>query len=155
MRQAEFEAGFEGGEVRFRRQITIDQIDLLFGEGFRLLLGKALLRQMFDKSVGVKSNGFGHGRTIDYATGMCNFGSVSSGQLPITWSPVGQMSEASPDTLADTGWRRPPPGCPCPAPDCPSSPKNFVSFRKNTQNWGGKRDGRCDIRPQALFLEEI
>lgn len=38
VREVECEVSFEGGKVSFRRQISIDQIDLLFGQGFRLLL---------------------------------------------------------------------------------------------------------------------
>ena len=85
VRQAEF-------EVSFRRQITIEQIDLLFGQGFRLLLGKALLRQVFDESVCVKSNCLTHGQTIGYVEGARNFGSASRGQLPRTRRGVSLLS---------------------------------------------------------------
>ena len=42
------------------RQVAVEQVDLLIRQGLGLLLSKAVFRQVFDESMGVKGNGFAH-----------------------------------------------------------------------------------------------
>ena len=46
------------------RQVAVEQVDLLIRQGLGLLLSKAVFRQVFDESMGVKGNGFAHEKIL-------------------------------------------------------------------------------------------
>ena len=52
----------DGGDIGLGGQVGVEQMHLLVGQDFGLLLGKAVLGQMLDEPMGVKGNRFEHGR---------------------------------------------------------------------------------------------
>ena len=48
------------GNLSLGCQVAVEQVDLLIRQGLGLLLSKAVVRQVFDESMGVKGNGFAH-----------------------------------------------------------------------------------------------